>query len=169
MVEEDTKSKQETVAQLKAQLAELEGELQAQKTELDKLKERNAGWLVTVNNPMYDGRTFEIQFRNGCAFVRKDTVLPRFVNQVPPKNILDQYSPEEREAIIKSCSMPSAERCVKVLENDFGYKVEYFDENQVDELDRRLAARAQERTAAEAKHEPYQEYLDKLIRAQTLW
>jgi len=58
-----------------------------------KLSGSDKGWMVTTNNPHYNGKTSGIQFNGGKAFLSPN-----------------QYSKEEIDKLITS------------LQNDFGYK-----------------------------------------------
>ena len=149
--------KKEQIAALERQIAALEAKMKEQDDKIflqadfiDRMKEKDEGFLITTPNICYDGVTAGILFRNGCAFIRKNDVLPRFVVEPPPESRLQQYSEEQQARILETCKMPSAERAMITLTRDFGYTAEYFTKDQVDELGARLEARAKERREFQA-------------------
>ena len=130
MMDEVKKSKEETLAVLRAQISALEAELTAKKTVIDKYQSRDEGWLILCKNLLYDGVTADIRFHNGATFIPKTAVLQRFVVEVPSENILKGYSAEERERILENTKMPSAERAMIHLTQDFGYEAEFYSKDQ---------------------------------------
>jgi hypothetical protein len=146
--------KEAMLEELKAKIVQMERDLSAKDAELDVLKSRDEGWLILTPNCMYDGTTSDIKFHNGCAFVRKDAVLPRFVQEVPTQNQIDKFTEREKEAYLEAAKISSAEGAVRILTTDFGYKSQFFSKDQSGDLDAALAARAEERKAFEAKVKP---------------
>lgn len=148
----DTKDDtQKRIEELERQLVEKQQLLDAQDEKLRKLVAKGEGWLVTTQNPLYDGQAFGIQFVNGQAFIRRGQRVEAFEF----KPVKDEYfvkmafTPEKIKETREREKIPSAERAVVVLRDDFGYQVEYFDTNRLIELQGRIDARLGQRMQAE--------------------
>jgi hypothetical protein len=177
-------SEEEKIKQLEARLADLEAKLIDKDTaiglkddEINKMKEKEEGWLVVANNPLYNGTTLGVLFTDGMAFVPKNRVYPRFVVQMPTESqqrvMRDDkkkypYGEEELEIIKQSVNTPSSERLVRFLQNDFKYQVEFYTKDQMDALQNRINARAKERMEAQAKIDKESTVLEKLIAPQRM-
>ena len=140
MTDETKPTKEETLAELKRKIKELEGEVAAKDDKIEKMEKREEGYLVWTPNPAYDGMTAGITFTDGMTFIRKDRTFPGFGNGTS-----DYY--------------------VKYLKDDFGYSYQFFTKDQMDELNKRLSDRARERKEVEAKIGTQADMLEKLIQA----
>ena len=80
-------TKQDTLAELKKKVAELEKELSAKDTQIDEMKKKEEGWLVWTSNPTYNGTTMGIQFTDGMAFIPVTREIPSDV-KIDPMNDL---------------------------------------------------------------------------------
>jgi hypothetical protein len=69
MTDEPKPTKEETLAEMKRRIKELE-------SEVDTLKKKEEGWLVWTRNPMFSDKTMSVQFTDGMAFIQKDRVYP---------------------------------------------------------------------------------------------
>ena len=134
------KDLQDEVAQLKARLAEVE-------QERDGLLQKGSGWLITAANPAYDGTVAGILFSNGQAFIGVNQVVPAFDMAPAKETALEKYSEAERKAIREREAMSSAERAVRTLEADFGYKVEFFGPERQKDMAQRVSERNRQRLA----------------------
>ena len=143
MTDEIKASKEETLAELKRKIKELEHEVAAKDDKIEKMEKREEGYLVWTKNPTYDGMTAGITFTDGMTFIRKDRTFPGMGN-----GTADYY--------------------VKYLKDDFGYDYQFFTKDQMDELNKRMSDRTRERKELEAKIGTQADMLDKLIQAHTL-
>jgi len=161
-------TKQETIAELKARIEELEAKEAAQAAELDKIKAKEVGWLVTTDSPQYEGSSFGLRFYNGMCFIPKDAEVAYFKQTRSPDNVMGEYNESEREAIDKALLIPSSQRAVTVLVNEFGYHAEYFEADQSEELQKRMAARRREAAELHQKLGSPREQLEKIIQAHRM-
>src|SRR4030043_1991252 len=83
MTDEVKASREETLAELKRKIKELESEVEAKDSTIEEMKKKEEGWLVWTDNPMYNSSTHGIQFTDGMAFIPKERVIPRFVSKLP--------------------------------------------------------------------------------------
>lgn len=142
---------QKRIEELERQLAEKQQLLDAQDEKLRKLVAKGEGWLITTQNPLYDGQAFGIQFVSGQAFIRRGQRVEAFEHK-PAKDeyfIKMGYTPEKIKETREREKIPSAERAAAALRDDFGYQVEYFDANRLMELQGRIDARLGQRMQAE--------------------
>lgn len=160
--------KEATLAELRKKVAELEQQVNAKTEEIDKLKEKEEGWLVWTPNPVYDGLTAGITFTDGMAFVAKGRVIPRFVVEMPGDEQLEKLDNKTKESLKKQTQVPSSERAVRYIVNEFGYNAEYFTKEQMDELQKRISARAKERAEVQSKMGSREDMLEKLIVAHRM-
>jgi len=161
-------TKQETIAELKARIAELEKEAEVKDTTIDQYKVRSEGWLVTCKNAAYQGDTADIKFQDGWAFVRKDQVYPRFVQVRSPEVVMAQFSQTERDAIEEALKIPSSKRCVDFLVNDFGYHAEFFNKDQGEELQKAINACQREAAAVREKRKEETGLMDRIMGTHQL-
>lgn len=133
--------------------------------QVESLEKRDEGWLIFTPNVMFDGMTAGVQFTDGTAFIRKDTVYPRYVLNLPPANQLKAMSPEDALALRETVAVPSSQRLVEYLTNEYSYKSEYFDRDHQTELKSRMTQRAQERADTQAKMGNARERLEKTMLA----
>lgn len=115
-------------------LEQKDQELNEQTVTIERLSEevkefnaKGAGWLVETPNPLYDGKTGGIQFVMGQAFIHQGQTLPQFEIEPMKDGQLEKYSKADQEAIKERMKITAAERAAKIMENEFGYKVTYFD------------------------------------------
>ena len=141
MTDETKPTKEETLAELKRKVQELENQLETKDGEIDKLKKKEEGYLVWTPNAQYDGVTAGVTFTNGMAFIQKDRVYPGYGN---------------------------AEKMANYLKNDFGYQMQYFSKDEMDKLQERLSQRAKERAEVQAKIGTPAEMLEKLMQVHHL-
>lgn len=148
----DTKDdSQKRIEELERQLAEKQQLLDAQDEKLRKLVAKGEGWLVTTQNPLYDGQAYGVQFVSGQAFIRRGQRVEAF-DFKPTKDthfVKMGYTPEQIKEVREQEKVSSAERTVAALRDDFGYQVEYFDSNRLIELQDRIDARLGQRMQAE--------------------
>jgi hypothetical protein len=165
------------IADLEAKLIDKDTTISNQDAELTKMKEKEEGWLVIANNPLYNGTTLGVLFTDGMAFIPKNRVYPRFVVQMPSESqqrvMKDDkkkypYGVEELQIIEKSANTPSSERLVRYLVNDFKYQAEFYTKDQMDALQNRINARAKERMEAQAKIDKESTIMEKLIAPQRM-
>lgn len=135
MTDETNPNKVETLAELKRRVSELEAEMAGKDKEIDKLKQREEGWLVITNNPQYNDTTMGVLFTDGIAFIQKD----------------------------RQFEWGDARLTVKLLESDFGYKTVYFTKDQADELEKIKQNRAMERKIAQEKLGTREDMIEKLM------
>lgn len=104
-------------------------ELEKQATELGELNAAGVGWLVTTPSPVYAERTLGIQFIRGQAFIRQNQTVEACAVEPLKDSTIEKMKlkPEEVKAIREREKISQAERAVRILENDFGYEVTYFD------------------------------------------
>ena len=139
---------EEQIKFLEAQLAEARAKVSAQGSEINKLKEREEGWLIVTPNPVYDSKTAGVQFTDGLAFIQKDRIFPD--DPVPmTKGQEESYLAAQKKTSMDSVQVTSAERKVKELEKDFGYTAKYYTKEDMDELQIRMTERAKERADAQ--------------------
>jgi len=145
-VKEETEkaSAEPTYEELLLKVTEMEQQLSEKNAEMDALKKKEEGFLVWTSNPAYNDKTIGLQFTDGMAFVPSDREFPMF-----------KALPE----------MSSARRFCEYLKNDYGYSYEFYNKDQLDEMNKRMTARVMERKELEAKLGTQAEMLEKLIQA----
>jgi hypothetical protein len=160
-------TEEDKIAQLEARLKDLEAKLIDKDTvisqkddEINKMKEKEEGWLIVCPNPLYNGTTMGVLFTDGMAFIPKNKVYPRFVLEMPTANVQREMREdrkkypngiEELEIIKQSVEVGSSKRLVDFLVGDFKYQAEFYTKDQMDELQTRINKRAQERKEAQLK------------------
>jgi len=142
MTDEIKASKEETLAELKRKIKELEKEVSVKDEKIEKMEKREEGYLVWTPNPVYDGTTAGVTFTDGMAFIRKDRTFP-------------------------GCGNGTADYYAKYLKDDFGYEYQFFTKNDMDELNKRMSDRTRERKEVEARVGTQADMLEKLIQAKT--
>jgi len=70
-----------------------------------------------------------VQFVRGQAFIRKDRKIPGFEVERMPEIDLGKFEMTEQRRIREREKISSAERCAMALRDDFGYQVEYKNDN----------------------------------------
>jgi hypothetical protein len=84
-----------------------------------------AGYKIFTPNKRYCGKTYDVKFDHGEAFLDISTVYDRF--SVPMPSIQDQnFRPNDYYISLASRSQPTAERAAKFLAGDFGYTSVYI-------------------------------------------
>jgi hypothetical protein len=168
---------EEELEMLRAENAALKAKTVAQSEEIDTMKKKEEGWLIVCNNPLYQGSVYGVNFTDGVAFIPKNRVYQRFV--VLP------YTEEQKEMILedkvrhphgereiaeyaKSVAIPSSERMVKMMVSDFGYSAEFYTKDQMDDLQKKISARALERKEAQAKLDKEPTMLEKMVVPQRM-
>ena len=129
--------KEITLEEALATIKKLSSEMEAKEQELQTFVADQEGWLIRTPSPAFDGPTFDVEFKDGLAFIKKSDVFPRFVPN--PKHTKGQTI------------LPSNERMVKTLVDDFGYTAEYFSRDRLQELKKIKADRVLERRQFEAE------------------
>lgn len=137
MTDETKPTKEETLAELRRQVKALESQLELKEAEVDEMKKKEEGWLVWTPDPRFNGQTMNIMFTDGMTFIQMDRKFPE----------------------------GDAKFVVLLLENDFGYKSQYFTKEQSDELKKRMNQRAMERKEVEAKFGTREDMIEKLLQA----
>ena len=152
-----------TLEKAKELIAQLEADKAAKEKKIDELERKEEGWLVTVNNPQYDGSIYDVHFSNGQAWIPKDRVFKRTVRSMPSETEMYKEANEAfkidhhttiddiRKTYEKIASISSAEYMVILLTNDHGYKAEYFTKDRIEELNRVRNERAKQRAEADMK------------------
>ena len=151
-------------------IRELEELLAKTREQLSTALRQGEGWLVTTDNPVYDGSVFGVSFVNGAAFIGVDQHVP-FFDLTPEsdatiknryKHLItsDMSEAERKDAsqaikdIVKAQRLreatSSAERAVREFGRMLGYTIEKFDSERVAELQTRMGDRANQRRQAEA-------------------
>lgn len=138
---EELKMKEETLAELKRKVKELEDQLASKDNEIDTLKKKEEGYLVWTPNPQYDGQTAGVTFTDGMVFLRSDRVFPGY---------------------------GSAKKMAEYLKADFGYQYQYFSKDEMDALQERLTQRAAERAEVQARIGTPAEMLEKMMQVHHL-
>jgi len=156
------------VQRLKAELEEANQKATQATQTVSNMKKAEEGWLVLTPNVQYDGVTCGVQFTDGAAFILKNRVYPRFQPERPPDNQLAVLPDAERAAIEKSLAIPSSERLVLTLTNDYGYRAEYYSVDQLDQLKDKMSTRARERAEVQAKLGDPRQQFEKLLEAKRL-
>lgn len=113
------------------------------KTELAQYQAEQAGWLVTTPNPLYDGKTCDVKFEHGMAFIPQTREFPRFRNE-PLKEAYVEKHKLSQEAILQLRvreARSTAQVVVERLAKDFHYTVEFFEANQIEAMRQRITAR----------------------------
>ena len=168
-------TKQDTLAELKKKVAELEKELSAKDTQIDEMKKKEEGWLVWTSNPTYNGTTMGIQFTDGMAFIPVNREIPAM--KIDPMNdsqirasaeALRITEKELKLRIEESSKIPTSRKAVARLVSDFGYQAQYFTKDEMDGLQKRMSDRARERADVEAKMGTQAEMLEKLLVAHRM-
>ena len=142
-------------------LAELEAELEAERTTSHELARRGEGWLIRTPDPGFEGARYGVRFQYGQAFILRDQKVPGFefepqevgglrraiANQYPPP----YYTEAEREEAFKSVReremFSSAERAAAAFEKDLGYQVEWYSAERLMNLEQDMADQAQKAAA----------------------
>ena len=137
-VEEKPVEKEITLEEALATIKKLSAEMEAKEQELETLAADQEGWLIRTPAPSFDGQTFEVEFKDGLAFIKRSDVFQRFI----PKN--DKHTKGQT-------ILPSNERMVKTLVDEFGYSAEYFPRERLPELKKIRADRIVERRQFEAE------------------
>lgn len=96
-------------------------------TEITSINAKGSGWLIETPNPLYDARTYGIQFFMGQAFISVGQSVPAFEIEPMKKSQLDRYSEAERKEILERMSVSPAERAAMAMKDEFGYTVTFFD------------------------------------------
>jgi hypothetical protein len=149
--------------ELREQLAKTQQQLK------DALKQ-GEGWLITTDNPLYDGVMFGISFVNGAAFIGVEQhvaffeIQPESDESIKKRHMhLYTYALTEKEReraaeriqniITKQRqreAMSTAERAVLEITKRKGYKAEFFSADHLADLQGRMSERANQRRQAEA-------------------
>ena len=140
MTDETKPTKEETLADLRRQVKELEKQLAGKDVEIDKMKRKEEGWLVWTPDPRFNGQTMSVNFTDGMAFIQKDNKYPE----------------------------GDADWVVRLLVGDFGYEAQYFTKEQSDELKSKMNKRAAERKEIESKFGTREDMLEKLLEKHRL-
>lgn len=130
MVDYNKVTKDELVRLLEEANKTIEGqavEIGTLTEEIQSINAKGAGWLIETPNPLYDGRTYGVQFFMGQAFITNDQTVHALEIEPMKPSQLERYSAEEQKAILERMAIPSAERAAKLMESEFGYTVTYFD------------------------------------------
>jgi len=109
---------------------EIEGQAETIETlheEITSINAKGAGWLIETPNPLYDARTYGVQFYMGQAFIPITQRVPAFEIEPMKPGQLERYSREEQEAINERMKKSSAQLAAEAMEADFGYTVTFFD------------------------------------------
>lgn len=117
---------------LRKRIAELE-------KQVEKMSVMERGWLILSPNPAYDGKTADIKFEDGMAFITEGRKYPRFVVEKMKATQLEKFSVEERKAIKEREMISSSVRAMEAMK-EFGYSVERIED--LDTLEARKRARA---------------------------
>lgn len=173
MADETKVTKEETLAELKKKVKELEEQVAAKDAEINKTKQDAEGWLVLCKNPAYNGVTGGILFTDGCAFIPKTRVISKYEVLLPSEEKQAEMKQTEEgkkelARIMKAREVPSSERAVKVLVNNFGYAAEFYTKDAMDALQERMSLRAKERADAIAKMPKKDTIMEKLMQPERL-
>lgn len=175
MSDEMKVSKEETLAELRKKIKELESEVAAKDNAIDEMKKKEEGWLVLTSNPMYNGTTMGVLFTDGAAFIPKNRVYTNLIpepmteSQVRSSAEALRTTPEKiREEYDASMKIPTSQKLVSRLVNDFGYFAQFYTKDQMDELQKKLSDRARERKEAQDKIGSQPEMLEKLLVAHRM-
>ena len=133
-----------TKEELEVELKKLREERDAAVAAVTALQADGEGWLVTTNNPLYEGRTLGVQFARGQAFVKQGRSFPEFEWKPMKDSNLVKYPETERKAIRAREQMSSAERMVEKLTADFGYEVVQINLNNQTDMQKLIGQRATE-------------------------
>lgn len=139
---------QMTKAELLALVQKQEVEIEEVKQEVKELKAEGSGWLITTPNPTYDGVTMNINFVNGMAFIPEKRVYHRHVIPDPKPEALEKMDDKSLNQLKEAQKIPTSKKMAEQLRDDFGYTIEYFNEDNLDEIPKRIEARAKERARA---------------------
>lgn len=151
------------IAELTAKMEGKDQALEVQAKKIEEIEKKEEGWLVWTNNALYSQTTAGVLFTDGCAFIPKTRVYPRFKVELPAEDQLASMKPKDAEIVKASVAMLSSERLVKYLVNDFGYHAQFFDKDHMDELQQKISDRARERMEAQARINPQKEQMEKLL------
>ncbi len=159
--------------QLQEKVAQLTAAKAAQDKVIDEMKQKEAGWLVLCDNPTYNGTTMGILFTDGAAFIPVNRECSRVIVNLPAENQIESMEKtdagKKQLAQIKAAAtMPTSERAVAFLVNNFGYHAQFYSKDQQDELQKRISARAQERAEALAILGNQSEQMEKLLSRHNL-
>lgn len=110
--------------QLEKQLEKKDEELAAARLEINDLTKGQEGWLITVPSPLFEGKTMGVKFTNGIAFLPADATYPEKGGSVKGEKIV-----------------PGAEWMAKQLAQDFGYSIEFYSFDKMQELKKSLDKR----------------------------
>lgn len=137
-----------TKEELQKKIDELQGQVQS-------LRAQGEGWLITAPSPAYDGQAYGIQFVNGQAFIRKGQKVAAFEIEPAKETTFTKLglTHEEIARIREREKIPSCERAAMAMQNEFGYLVEYYDANRLEELQKRQSDRVIQRQQVEAMQE----------------
>lgn len=147
-----------TLEQLQEEVLKLKAEKAARESEISRLKEDNEGWLIKAKNPMYNGKTLNILFTDGLAFIPRNKELPDFEYKMPSEREMSKIAKdnsltlaEVKAQFEETAKVTPVERAVRTLVNDFGYEASYFSKDEMDKLASEKARRAIERADAQEK------------------
>lgn len=118
--------------ELEAKLEAKDQVIQANQLEIKELTKDQEGWLITTANPLYDGKTYGVKFNSGMAFLPGSATYPHLAGKAKNKT----YTPD-------------AKRLAQMLQDEFGYEIEYFSYEQMKALKGKLDERTRARQAAE--------------------
>ena len=175
--EEELEMLRKENAELKETKSTLEAKIIDQETIIDEVKKKEEGWLIICNNPLYQGSAYGVTFTDGVAFIPKLKVYPRFVVQPYTEDqkqaILDDkvrhpHAEKELAEYERTAAILSSQRLVMTLVSDFGYTAEFFTKDQMDELQKKISARAMERKEIQAKLDKEPSFLEKLSIPQRM-
>ena len=174
-IEQDQPTEGE-LKKLQAEVKRLRSEAATRDAQLKAFEDHREGWLIETPNILYDDvrGVHHLKFVDGAVFMPVDSEIESFkLEAIPDDEVLweqvisrwsdakyqdfadldfkKQKLAEMKEALLKSHKMSSVERCVKIIEKDFGYKVTFYKSDQWDELQAHLKERHQARLELEAQ------------------
>jgi hypothetical protein len=136
------------IKQLQEANAEKERKILAQEAELEAFTADQEGWLIRTPSPAYDGRTYEVEFKDGLGFVPRSARYERF-SKVEKDTRRKLYSDEEWKALKEREKATPAERMVNALVTQFGYEADFFPRDRLQELKKIREQRKSERAQFE--------------------
>jgi hypothetical protein len=161
--------------ELQDYVKKLEAEKAEREKKIEELEGKEEGWLVWVDNPLYDDVTDGVQFTNGQAWIPKDRIFPHHNPQMPTEREMQAEANDRNKFDHKTTledvrkeyaenlkALNSAERTVIYLTKGMGYHSQYFSKADFSELEKMRNARAKERAEVQAKFGTMKEQIEKL-------